>query len=725
MDDASSYISTTAEPLFEYIDGVKSPFILPLIETYTPFVSTIIVPQMLFTADGDDRTLKFTGELLTLTYQGNQPFVSPAQSVMTFEGDDATVFYDSAYRVMVYYHYLNTTNPNATKEIQFGLVDNNGAYPINLEIELREEIVESNTAIIPEHLLAIIYDPPGDHSFGQLKEGTSITYGITLTDESSTEEQANYNVRVFGLGGGEDVQTTSTTSTTYDQEVTISYQKTLTSSQESDDPALIGPGKGDLYYGTSIIMEYFIIMNNYYIINGTADLPGQWVDDIQVWTEGDRIDYSLEFDTTFSVLGAYLDEYNMTQLENYNIFADNELSELELPMVKKQPDSPLFWTPDSVTEMTSSYVSEGIISHSATIIMEEDSSFNFDHLLQGGAQGFSMNIFQASGKIGVSTKLTFECTRSSSTSENREILAHLEDDDGTPIGQHDQFMVDVYVDRRFQTFGYIIHEDFTYTSNPYEYGTRDRRPPSTAEIIGMPEYVHGTLLINCAAVDDETGIHHVKYYYDDDPVFGIDSILLGSQEIPLVTNPEIYQFAWNTKTGDLFGNYYLFTVTYDNATQLWNKVISPACPIFIDNINPTTCRVQIYEPYTGAISIYATAADVGSGIAYIEYWEGPPSGSNSSYLGMSDDTGNSYRFIWATDSNGTDDGPHIIYARAYDRAGNYLDSAGFSFEISSDFGYDDDSSNGFDYSFLAGGGIITVGLLGLGFLLKRPQKYKK
>jgi hypothetical protein len=107
-----------------------------------------------------------------------------------------------------------------------------------------------------------------------------------------------------------------------------------------------------------------------------------------------------------------------------------------------------------------------------------------------------------------------------------------------------------------------------------------------------------------------------------------------------------------------------------------NYLISDKYKIQIDNIDPVMCEAVAYKPYSGAIRLYANVLDLDSGIYYVEYWIGPPGDPASSHLGSSFDASSAFQLVWATALCGRDDGSHIIYARAYDRAGNYLDSTG-------------------------------------------------
>ncbi len=202
----------------------------------------------------------------------------------------------------------------------------------------------------------------------------------------------------------------------------------------------------------------------------------------------------------------------------------------------------------------------------------------------------------------------------------------------------------------------------------------------------------------------------MKFYYDDDPVFGADSQLIPTETMPNVygtvynaTTIDVYDLPWNTSA--FHGTYYLFAVTYDSADPLANYLVSSVYTVEIDNVLPTVCQARVYGPYTGAISLYANVWDADSGIDYVEYWDGDPTNPNSTLLGMSFDASSSYSFAWATDPSGLDDGLHYIYARAYDEAGNYLDSTSFEINV-----YSHAPSEPIDPLYLIGG--LMAGTMG-------------
>ncbi|NVM54458.1 MAG: hypothetical protein HWN66_12210, partial [Candidatus Helarchaeota archaeon] len=677
VDEITRNISKAVDPQFDVNQGIMSPFTLSLSNNYTADFSNITIPQISFDSINDSRNLTFTGNLLNVTYKGVENFPYSYRTVLRFSTVDENIIirFDMFTGIMVYFYYCNAT-ANASQAITFALIDNNQNYPINLLVEMRYETEEDGFIIIPRYLWNIIHDPPGDQSYCSLAAGTTITKGFSIEIGVSSGIYFEFQALGCGVGGGMSFEMKHKTSTEFDFEFEITYGTFLTSSTNSENSSLIGPGRGDLYYGSGLVLQYFIKVNNYYIVIGDQDPVDSQLDDKKIWQNGSRVEYGLSADTEFTVLGAQLDYYGMSDLAAYNMFADNNITEEEEPYVELAA-GPLFWTPNTISEYSYAHSSTFGMTLTNTIEFSLDAFFCWDIEVEEFWTGAT--VFQSEGKIGVTVEFSMETVSTSSTEFNREIVCHLEDDDGAPIGEHDQFMSYIYHDLQYSTYGVIYVENFTYTSRPFEIGTKDRRSPTTSEIYDLAEYVQGVITLNCGAIDDETGVNHVKFYYDNDPIFDEDSTQIGYQDNSTIGDPNLYQFSWNTSL--LHGTYYLFAVTFDNADPQWNSKISDTYSINIDNILPTTCQARAYEPYRDAINLYVNAFDADSGIEYVEYWDGDPDNPGSTLLGISYEPSSSFNFVWATAPNGADDGTHYIYARAYDKAGNYLDSSAIDIKV--------------------------------------------
>jgi hypothetical protein len=298
------------------------------------------------------------------------------------------------------------------------------------------------------------------------------------------------------------------------------------------------------------------------------------------------------------------------------------------------------------------------------------------------------NIYETSGKIATLNTWSRDFLGYETVTGDDQILVHLEDDDGSPIGEHDQFKMRMFSDTRYNSIGFLIDSDATYTSRPHEQFTGDRRPPSVCEFFGIEAYLQGSVPLSVIAIDEEfdmdeeNNIFKVVFYYDDDPVFGPDSIQIGVhgfQDKDEFDDPEEFQVIWDCSL--LQGEYYLFAEAWDYGPPISNSYVSDPKLVHVDNADPSVCRVMAYEPYTDAINLYAFAEDFETEIAYVEYWNGDPDVMGSVLLGWSDVSSDSFNYLWATDPEGSDDGWHSIYAKAFDLAGNSLVSTSIQINV--------------------------------------------
>ncbi|TFH26153.1 MAG: hypothetical protein E4G98_07350, partial [Promethearchaeota archaeon] len=256
MDEETCTIFETGSSSITEDSGAMSPFILPddlmLVESDT----NISIPIMLFESNiaSLDNDLIYTGEFLNFTYKGiKNDWFFGEQGLKEFEiytGDIfATIRYDAITGIMVYYNY-NDLTVNEGKRIYFGLSANNQSYPINLKIEKREELDDTSQDFVNVTLDGILYDPPGDHSFTQMSAGTSITTGWSLETQAGSDFQKEYQMLFVGFGFETDEYHIDTSGSVHEFEMTYTYEESLTSSIDSENSLLIGPGGGDLYYGT-------------------------------------------------------------------------------------------------------------------------------------------------------------------------------------------------------------------------------------------------------------------------------------------------------------------------------------------------------------------------------------------------------------------------------------------------------------------------------------------
>ena len=667
VEEYSHNISSTIPPYFSQAQGIKSPFTLSLDTEYT-IGSQIQIPQIAYDSFLPSMNLTFSGTITTATLSEIEFFGAPLRKVLTFQNNNVTLRYDASTGIMVYFEY-HWGGVNTLQTIVFALVDNNKNYTINLQIDKRWESVEEGTQSIGNQPLFIIYDPPGDHSYCELSTGTTLTYGMGIEASAGTKTYMETEDQFFGVGGGMSMSSSLSAGVETDMEVAITMDRSFTSCIEAENASFIGPGRGDLYYLVGYIVLWTVMVWNFYIVNNTADEVGHSLDDLWVWQNGSRIDYGINIESYIEELAAYLPMHGLSNLTAFNIFEDNVISPEEAPYVQKMQT--LEWGPQTLTDLGYSYTTTSTVKTSLTMDFDLDIFASWEEEVKAPDIIGGETIFKSTGKVGVSFDFSFGVTATSSTETNKQIKCHLEDDDAAPIGQQDQFVMNIYRDLRYDTFGFIIYKDLTYTSRPYEPGySKDRRLPVQCELFNVDEYLRGTETLSCAAIDEETGVFKVVFYWDIKPTLDEFSHFIDVTTQPI--SPNVYHLQWNTI--GLHGTYYLWAEVYDNALPVWNHLASDPYIVYIDNVLPRNCDLRAYEPYREAIRLYANAFDADSGIFNVEYWDGVPEASNSTLLGISYDASSSFQYIWATDSAGTDDGIHHIYARAYDRAGNSLDS---------------------------------------------------
>ncbi|WP_457916649.1 right-handed parallel beta-helix repeat-containing protein [Candidatus Lokiarchaeum ossiferum] len=754
--------SNSFPPITEENEWI-SPFILPIGGTYVEQESTILIPNMLYETNeaSEDNKLMFTREALNLTYKGiKMDWFNGKRALREFEtftGESFTcIRFDYYTGIMVYFNYNDFTE-GAGKRIFFGLKDNNQSYPINLKIEMREELNDTDQDFVNMTLDGILYDPPGDRSYTEMSAGTSITTGWSLETQSGTDFQKEHQHLFVGFGFESDEYKIDTEGDIYEFELTHTYTHTLSSSKDYTNSELIGPGRGDLYFGTGTYIFYYFYVNNYYFVVNQSDPVNFPYDDILVLTVGSRIEYTITPNTSFSVLGSHLEDLGMSELAYENIFEDNEISGAERNYVQELEYSPLLWTAGGVNEFGYSSARTETSSFHSYMEYSNDTFFTWSQCLTmgvGGSFGVGVevdwstgwNMFETSGKIATLNTWSREFLSYESVVGEEQILVHLEDDDGVPLGHHDQFKMRIFNDTRYSSIGFLIDSDASYSSSPHEPFTGDRRPPTLCDFCGLPPYLRDSVSLNVRAFDgeldgiSENNIWKVNFYYDDDPTFGSDSIFIGVQgemEKTALDDPEEFGLTWDCSL--LEGDYFIFAEAYDYGTPIPNKLVSDPQLVHIDNTAPSECHLIAYEPYYDAIPLYATATDDETDIAYIEYWDGDPVTEGSILLGWSDVSSDSYRFIWSTDPNGDDNGIHQIYAKAFDLAGNSKVSSGLTLNVTDSQAVSDqsdqtdqtdlpdqDDESPIDWqNALLAGGMSTAGILIIGLIVVGGNKFLK
>jgi sulfur relay (sulfurtransferase) DsrF/TusC family protein len=166
--------------------------------------------------------------------------------------------------------------------------------------------------------------------------------------------------------------------------------------------------------------------------------------------------------------------------------------------------------------------------------------------------------------------------------------------------------------------------------------------------------VKGTVTVTAGA-SDNVGVSKVGFYVD------------GSLKSTDTSSP--YSYSWNT-TSLANGSHSIYAKAYDAAGNVkQSSIIS----VTVDNTAPT---VSITAPAAnakvkGTVTVTASASD-NVGVSKVEFYV-------DGVLKRTD-TSSPYSYGWRTTSLAN--GSHIIYAKAYDAAGNVTQSATVSVTVS-------------------------------------------
>jgi hypothetical protein len=189
--------------------------------------------------------------------------------------------------------------------------------------------------------------------------------------------------------------------------------------------------------------------------------------------------------------------------------------------------------------------------------------------------------------------------------------------------------------------------------------TIDNTAPTQADITSPvnDSYLRGWLWIYANVSDATgTGINYTEFYVGH-PSTGT---LIGTN----YTSP-ICSINWSTIAFP--GNVLLYLKTVD---MTGNELISSPANVTVDNTIPSSCN--IINPavsgtnQSGVLSLQASAIDIGTGIDYVEFWNGTP--GLGAFIG--NDTTPPSPFVYGWDTTSWADGYYEIYARAFDMAGN-------------------------------------------------------
>ena len=346
------------------------------------------------------------------------------------------------------------------------------------------EVLESNTTIVGEVLYSILHDPMGDNSYSSYEESTTLEWGFS----SSTQKDFGVSLEVgtfVSLSAGfvsfSEVGASVTCAFTYsdkeefDTIFTATKMSGMTSSQETEDPDRIGPGRGDMYWGQGIVMFYELSANRRLYFNGTTIY------------EDPSIKYILNPDSDI-----FVDHANAPLSWKYrNPTLYPEFNDVTWGRSLTSTGG----TPFTYTEQTSTAEAEVYTTE----------------LYFGADARFAVPALDAHVTVDV-----YKESIDFSTETDTQVMSYtIHDDDPEDI-----LAQQIGVDEKQGTFIFRSVEGMSLTSLPLEYDTVDYVPP----IIGIPKIEMDTSMDGVFPCIDDTPLVTVELF--EEGGFQPDSVLI-------------------------------------------------------------------------------------------------------------------------------------------------------------------------------------------------------
>ncbi|MHA1982720.1 MAG: hypothetical protein ACW967_00090, partial [Candidatus Hodarchaeales archaeon] len=399
-----------------------------------------------------------------------------------------------------------------------------------------------------DKLYLIVHDPVGDESASNFAQTQTITMtaGIEVTGSVSVSAKAGGGL--FGIGGEASAGVSLEATVGAEFSYSMSVGTALSSSQEGDDPAFIGPGRGDYYWGEAWILNWQLVSTRTTYWNGD-----------EIYTDP-VMEYGIKRD-----MEAFIGDHEApTEWKNLNPAWNNYEGVNWLDSKAVSGGAPF-------TE-TTKYQSTFTLSSSITVTLSTETKAKF---LFGSSKV----------ELSLSTSLS-----SSFASENEEILEYtIYDNDPT-----DLIRQDVGIDERFGTYIFRTDPDST-TSNPLEIGTKDYQKP----VVDFP-----TILLDSDAFDpspsqddsplvtvpisDEGGVSEAVVWYSTDAGISYGRVDMTEQ----VGNPGTWQANLPKQTHGSIVQWYI---------EVWDETNNAAIRKDVDN-NDYMYTVVNRVPTVGIIS---------------------------------------------------------------------------------------------------------------------------
>jgi hypothetical protein len=308
-----------------------------------------------------------------------------------------------------------------------------------------------DTVYVPAIIYQILYDPPGDHSYASIAQGTTFSTSMTMSCENSVGASVTAGGGFTAGDFGASMEVTAGVEFTQKNSQETSIKITTQSEQRSDqtgDPEYMGPGQGDLvvYQSVAYLFRLYrrakpgIIVptaeRDYEYFLGYRPLP----------SESQPIRYSsmTHFRSQFAAYPEFV-----KQIEALS--AIDPVTHRIRPELKNSGKVTL----QQVYEF-SGYKSESWQSaQSKTFTYSWDLAVNLE---------MSMKVsYFASVEAKIKTSFTVGQTSSSGTEYTRTIGYEFADDESWDV-----FRMSQYLDRRFGVFLFEVDSARSYASWPFE-----------------------------------------------------------------------------------------------------------------------------------------------------------------------------------------------------------------------------------------------------------------
>ncbi|MHA2104987.1 MAG: hypothetical protein ACW981_16280 [Candidatus Hodarchaeales archaeon] len=289
---------------------------------------------------------------------------------------------------------------------------------------------DSGNDLIGNKLYNIFHDPAGDQSSSNFAktETVTMTGGAEVTAGASVTVKAGGSLFGFGAKASAGVSLEGTFGEKF--EYSMSIGTALSSSQEGDDPAFIGPGRGDYYWGEAWVFYWEVVSTR------------------TVYWSGDQ-------------------EFTDPELR-YGIFRNMEafIGDHEAPSEWRN-QNPVWNNYEEVGWIKALVTSGGAPFSETTTYQTTKTQYASITVTVSGETELKFGWGSTKIQLSLSTSLSY-----SETSENEEILGYtVYDDDPSDVIRQD-----IGIDRKFGTYIFKTDSDST-TSNPLEIGTKDYQAP--------------------------------------------------------------------------------------------------------------------------------------------------------------------------------------------------------------------------------------------------------